>query len=183
MGGRIAAVLIKNYFVLLSISFLIGLSCLLPRTAVFEVRADNEISPKSPILALQTSETDNGLPTPKTPESGQNLAIPSPVPPVLTPEKVKSYVLAQAKLYGVNPVKADWIVKKESQYGLRMRGDDGNSRGYWQISSIYHPEVSTACADDLKCSTAWSLKRIAAGYINEWSTIKKCQKWYSDCPF
>ena len=105
------------------------------------------------------------------------------VQPVLNPTYVKQYVIAQAKAYGVNPVKVDWIVGHESEYGARMRGDDGNSRGYFQISSIWHPEVSNKCADDLKCSTAWSLKRILAGHINEWSTYRLCKKIYKDCPF
>lgn len=59
-----------------------------------------------------------------------------------------------------------------------MRGDDGQSRGYWMISDVYHPEVSTACADDLACSTDWSLQWIAAGHIDQWSTWKYRCTWY-----
>jgi hypothetical protein len=43
-----------------------------------------------------------------------------------------------------------------------VRGDDGQSRGYWMISNVWNPEVSTTCADDLQCSTEWSLKWILA---------------------
>jgi hypothetical protein len=73
-----------------------------------------------------------------------------------------------------------WIVSHESQDGQRMRGDDGQSRGWWMISSIYHPEASTACADDLACSTDWSLKWILAGHISQWSTWKYRFEWYAD---
>lgn len=85
----------------------------------------------------------------------------------------------EAQIYGVNPIDALWIVSHESQDGRNMRGDDGQSRGFWMISDVWHPEVSTACADDLQCSTDWSLKRIRAGYINEWSTWKFRFKWYA----
>jgi hypothetical protein len=83
---------------------------------------------------------------------------------------VAAYVRQEAVAYGVNPTDALWIVSHESQDGQNMRGDDGQSRGYWMISDIWHPEVSTACADDLPCSTAWSLKWIFAGNISQWST-------------
>jgi hypothetical protein len=72
--------------------------------------------------------------------------------------------------------RADWIVGHESHYGKKMRGDDGQSRGYWMISSVSHPEVSDACADHLICSTNWSVKRIRAGHIREWSTFRFCHK-------
>lgn len=102
---------------------------------------------------------------------------------VINEVSVKEYVYEQAKKAGVNPFKADWIVSHESQYGKNMKGDDGNSRGVWQVSKIWHPEVSDACAYDLGCSTKWSLARIAAGHINEWSTYRLCHKLYKDCPF
>jgi hypothetical protein len=103
----------------------------------------------------------------------------------ITPAAVKSYVRAQAALLGVNPDFADFIVGHESQYGQNMSGDDGQSRGYWMISKIYHPEVSDACADDLACSTSWSLRWILAGHINQWSTWRFRCEWYKnalDCP-
>ncbi|MDE2105388.1 MAG: hypothetical protein KGL39_49635 [Patescibacteria group bacterium] len=92
------------------------------------------------------------------------------------------YVREQAVKAGLNPNILLFILAHESQNGVNMRGDDGQSRGYWMISKIWHPEVSTACADDLKCSTAWTIKRILAGYINEWSTWKYRCAWYKDAP-
>ena len=99
------------------------------------------------------------------------------------PSYVNAYVEAQAKAVGINPVDAVWIVGHESQDGRNMTGDDGQSRGYWMISKIYHPEVSDACAYDLACSTSWSLHWILAGHISEWSTYRFCKLWYPDCPF
>jgi hypothetical protein len=95
-----------------------------------------------------------------------------------SPSAVRAYVVSMAKELGVNPVDAAWIVAHESQDGINMRGDDGQSRGFWMISNIYHPEVSNACADDLQCSTDWSLKWIIAGHIEQWSTWRLRFKLY-----
>lgn len=100
-----------------------------------------------------------------------------------TQQEVGAFVMAQAWVLGVNPILADFIVRKESRYGLEMSGDDGQSRGYWQISRVWHPEVSDQCAADLKCSTFWSLKWILQGHAREWSTFRLCRKLYADCPF
>jgi|HubBroStandDraft_2_1064218.scaffolds.fasta_scaffold801285_1 hypothetical protein len=106
------------------------------------------------------------------------------VPPAIfqppSPIAVGAYVRQETIAYGVNPTDALWIVSYESQDGRNMRGDDGQSRGYWMISDIWHPEVSTACADDLQCSTAWSLKWILAGHIDQWSTWRVRFQWYAD---
>ena len=97
--------------------------------------------------------------------------------------EVQAYVQAQAREYGVNPNLAVWIVKHESQFNPRAKGDGEASRGLWQISKIYHPEVPDAVAFNVKSSTAWSLERIAAGKVNEWSTYRFCKTLYSDCPY
>ena len=98
---------------------------------------------------------------------------------------VRDYVRRAAQRMGVNPNHADWIVAHESRYGMHMRGDRGKSRGYWMISSLYHPEVTTLCADDLECSTQWALERIRAGFVNEWSAWRlRCQLYANapECP-
>lgn len=46
---------------------------------------------------------------------------------------------------------------KESQNVATAVGDRGLSFGYFQINRYYHPEVSVACAEDLKCSADWTL--------------------------
>jgi hypothetical protein len=87
-----------------------------------------------------------------------------------TTENVREYVLRTAKQAGVNPTHADWVVGHESHYGEDMREDCDLSRGHRMISVIYHPKVSTACADDLQCSTDWSLTCMRAGFTSEWAT-------------
>jgi hypothetical protein len=100
-----------------------------------------------------------------------------------TPQEVKAYVRTQAVEYGVNPTVALWIVRHESQFNPRAKGDGEASRGLWQISKIYHPEVSDAMAFNVASSTEWSLERIRSGKVNEWSTYRFCRTLYEDCPF
>jgi hypothetical protein len=97
---------------------------------------------------------------------------------ILTGGEIRQYVVNQAKLANVSVEDVLWILDHESQDGKNMRGDDGQSRGYFMISSVYHPEISDACADSLPCSTAWTLNEIKQGRINEWSTWKFRFKWY-----
>lgn len=96
----------------------------------------------------------------------------------LTPAKVGAFVSGEAKKYGVNVTDALWIVSHESQFDPTKKGDDGQSRGLWQISRVYHPEVSDKCAFDIECSTRWSLNHIIAGHIQEWSTWRLRYKLY-----
>jgi hypothetical protein len=100
-----------------------------------------------------------------------------------TPQEVKAYVQTHALEDGVNPKLALWIVKHESQFNPRAKGDGEASRGLWQISRIYHPEVSDAVAFNVAWSTEWSLERIRSGKANEWSTYRFCKTLYKDCPF
>jgi len=98
-------------------------------------------------------------------------------------QAVKTYVQNQAVEHGVNPQVALWIVKHESEFNPHAKGDGEASRGLWQISRIYHPEVSDAAAFSVRSSTEWSLERIRAGKVNEWSTYRFCRSLYQDCPF
>ena len=102
---------------------------------------------------------------------------------VLAAQAVKAYVEAQALKYGVNPNLAIWIVRHESQFNPRAKGDGEASRGLWQISKIYHPEVTDTIAFNMASSTEWSLGRIRAGKAHEWSTYRFCRTLYRDCPF
>jgi hypothetical protein len=118
-------------------------------------------------------------------------AIPSPVPPAKFaalpaprgPLAVREYVQSAARASGVNPHVAEWIVSHESRHHPDATGDGGESRGLWQINKEWHPEVSDACAYNVRCSTHWSLDRIRAGYADEWSTWKYCKAKFEDCPF
>jgi hypothetical protein len=99
------------------------------------------------------------------------------------PLNVRAYVQSAAKAAGVNPRIAEWIVSHESAHHPEATGDDGQSRGLWQINHAWHPEVPDTCAYDVTCSTEWSLERIRAGYADEWSTWKYCKARFQDCPF
>ena len=96
---------------------------------------------------------------------------------------VRAYVQNASKTAGVNPGIAEWIVSHESRHHPEATGDGGDSRGLWQINKTWHPEVSDTCAYDVTCSTNWSLNRIRAGYVDEWSTWKYCKTRFDDCPF
>jgi hypothetical protein len=96
---------------------------------------------------------------------------------------IRAYVRSASQAAGVNPRIAEWIVSHESRHHPEATGDGGESRGLWQINKSWHPEVSDACAYDVTCSTDWSLERIRAGYVDEWSTWKYCKARFEDCPF
>ena len=96
--------------------------------------------------------------------------------------RIRAYIQAVAKANGVSPEVAEWIVAHESQHHPEAIGDGGESRGLWQINKAWHPEVSDACAYNVKCSTNWSVKRIRAGYVDEWSTWKYCKERFENCP-
>jgi hypothetical protein len=113
---------------------------------------------------------------------------PAGLPPAMTGERpgvkeVRAYVRTAATEYGVDPNLALWIVKHESSFNPLAKGDGEASRGLWQISKIYHPEVSDEQAFGVKSSTAWSLERIRDGKINEWSSYRNCRTLYASCPF
>jgi Transglycosylase SLT domain len=119
---------------------------------------------------------------------GANLALATamsqkPKSALTTSEQLASYIQTQALKHGVSPKLALWIVKHESQFNPRAKGDGEASRGLWQISKIYHPEVSDAMAFNVRSSTQWSLERIRSGKANEWSTYRFCKTLYEDCPF
>jgi Transglycosylase SLT domain len=96
--------------------------------------------------------------------------------------EVKAYVRDQAEQQGVDPQLALWIVKHESSFNPRAKGDGESSRGLWQISKVYHPEVSDAQAFSVTSSTQWSLGRIRAGKVSEWSSYRNCKVLYGECP-
>jgi hypothetical protein len=59
---------------------------------------------------------------------------------------------------------------KKLRFQMTGNRDDGQSLGYWMISTIYHPEVGRACSLSLRCSTAWSIAWIKKGNIDQWTT-------------
>lgn len=57
---------------------------------------------------------------------------------------------------------------KFDQYALNNNGKYGIDRGIFQISTKFHPEVSTECSMNIRCATEWTINRINAGYQSEW---------------
>jgi hypothetical protein len=98
-------------------------------------------------------------------------------------QEVKAYVRTQAAKNGVDPRLAVWIVQHESSFNPHARGDGDASRGLWQISKVYHPEVSDDQAFGVTTSTDWSLQRIRDGKVNEWSSYRNCRALYANCPY
>lgn len=116
-------------------------------------------------------------------ESNLAYATARPLNRLSTSGQLAAYIQAQALKHGVSPKIALWIVKHESQFNPRAKGDGDASRGLWQISKIYHPEVSDAVAFNARSSTQWSLERIHSGKAKEWSSYRYCRTLYGDCPF
>lgn len=110
---------------------------------------------------------------------------------------VAYFVTGMAKIYGVDPATAVWIASHESQLSWRgdvfnpaLVGDDDKicpqgpnkgkkqrSRGLWQISDCYHPEVSDAVAFDIVSSTIWAMPQMKKN-PNQWSTWKFRKQWF-----
>ena len=134
-----------------------------------------------PIVALASSRSYVVVPEVKYYVPPQNRAILLVLAPIPKGE-VRAYIREKAKEAGVNPVIADFIVRKESGY-TNATGDSGKSVGPWQIHLGHDPTVTEKCARDLACSTAWSLARIKEGRANLWTTWKYRHKWFDDYPW
>jgi hypothetical protein len=148
-----------------------------PRTQVVSSQTARSISSALKVTVYR-SHRIQAASMPGIPANPMNLHSDKP-----TAQEVKAYVQTEALEYGVNPKLALWIVKHESQFNPRAKGDGEASRGLWQISKIYHPEVSDAMAFNVASSTEWSLERIRSGKASEWSTYRFCRTLYEDCPF
>jgi hypothetical protein len=82
---------------------------------------------------------------------------------------------------GLNSDEADCLIKNESGWNPdahRVNWDNmaGVDRGLWQISSLFHKEVSNQCAYDPICSTKEAI-RIAKdrGNWSAWYGFAKCK--------
>ena len=102
---------------------------------------------------------------------------------------VRVYVYEMSLLYGVNPAQSLWILSKESQdCGWERNGyfepdikgdlDAGVSVGCFQINRVAHPDVPISCVESLPCSAEWSLKQMAAGRADMWSTWRWRRGWF-----
>ncbi|MBK5255235.1 MAG: transglycosylase SLT domain-containing protein [Vicinamibacteria bacterium] len=93
---------------------------------------------------------------------------------------------AQAAKVGINADLAVCIAEHESRFRpdalgdshltCPMTGEPQRSRGLFQISDCWHPEVSDEVAFSVSSATEWALARMQRGYAREWSTYGRCKR-------
>lgn len=92
------------------------------------------------------------------------------VPRVNKPITVEDKIRAIAK--SKNFQWTDYLIKLakcESKLDPLAIGDNGNSRGLFQIHKKYHPEVSTLQAFNIEYATSWTIDMINAGKQGQWT--------------
>ena len=75
-----------------------------------------------------------------------------------------------------NNFNADYLIALafcESSLNPYAVGDNGKSRGLFQIHKGYHPEITDEQAFSAEFSTQWVIDKINAGGINQWSCAEK----------
>lgn len=98
-----------------------------------------------------------------------------------TQDEIKEYIRQEAIRQGVSTTVALWIAEKESSYINTAVGDQGQSRGIWQIHKGYNPSVKDEAAFSVESSTQWALTQIKNGRAYLWTTYKYCKR-YPTCP-
>lgn len=78
----------------------------------------------------------------------------------------------EADKYGLNESHFTKVIQCESNWNPKALGDDGNSRGLVQISSIYHPEVTDTEAYDPTFAVHFTAEEWAAGHERSWSCFR-----------
>ena len=66
----------------------------------------------------------------------------------------------------------DYLIKLaycESRFDPFAIGDNGKSRGLFQIHRDYHPEITNQQAFDIEFATNWTMNMINAGKQNQWA--------------
>jgi len=94
----------------------------------------------------------------------------SPMVVTLDRDGIVSYIKQKSIENGVDYKVALTIVEKESRFNPDALGDNGKSRGLWQIHKPSHPDISDEQAFDVQWSTDWSMKQLAEGNCRIWST-------------
>jgi len=85
---------------------------------------------------------------------------------------IREYVLNEVEKAGLSRREANAIIECESNWNTdahKVNWDNkkGVDRGLWQISSLFHKEVSNKCAYDFRCSTKEAI-RINKEWGNSW---------------
>ncbi len=89
------------------------------------------------------------------------------------PDTLVALATKVSQEHGLNTDQFTHVIGCESSWVPDAKGDDGNSRGLVQISSIYHPEVTDAEADNPTFALEWMAKQWDAGHEREWSCYRK----------
>ena len=92
-------------------------------------------------------------------------------------DEVKKWVLTAIYEAGLDPDKAERLIECESKWkpdvhGVNWSNKKGVDRGLWQISSLYHSEVSNADAYDYKKATVHAIRIIKERGWQEWTCGK-----------
>ena len=110
-------------------------------------------------------------------------------------EIVRNYVYYSAVASGVDPDKAIFIVRHESNFDFYAIGDTEKicprngkpmrSVGLWQFEiNCYNTDISEAEALSVASSTAIAFQWLKEGKENRWSVWRFCHEWFSKtCPF
>ena len=85
------------------------------------------------------------------------------------PREVREIVVSYAKLYGVDEQTALRIAECESRLDPKIIGDNGDSRGLWQIHRPSWPEITDEQAFDPEWSTRWAMGKMAQGDFHLWT--------------
>lgn len=95
--------------------------------------------------------------------------------------RVLSYITETAKANGVDPELATYIATHESHLNptavgdmnITFKGQPVRSRGLFQISQAFHPDISDAQAFDPYWATEWSMQ-----YLKDKNT---CEHMWTTC--
>ena len=102
---------------------------------------------------------------------------------------LEAYIRLEAKNYGVSEDLATYIVFNESRYNPRAVGDTHlicpftgekqRSRGLWQWSDCFNPQVSDEQAFNFITSTELAMKELAKGEERCKQLWTTCRKYYA----
>lgn len=152
------------------------------------------IAPLMPHLGSYVIEGTSIVPPPHAEAAAPVLAPPiASSTPSLSVAQVRAFVLKEARAYGVNPAKADWIIGHESGYCWREgyfdpaiagpEPDGSTSWGCWQFNDR-NDGFDKAIATNFVSSTIQAMQWIVEGKIGHWTTYADCKEYFPDtCPF
>jgi len=99
---------------------------------------------------------------------------------LVVPQRAEAKEIVKVYLGSKEWIKSEWVkagmweqaysvINCESRFDPWSIGDEGNSRGLYQIHKKYHPEVSNECAFSPVCSTEWTIKYVEKNGWKAWT--------------